>query len=98
VSSAKDMTCMSCGKTKAWPDAFPNTTMAECWDCAWKAHLRSDHPRLVRKARRAAEKRARLRFRAEAHREVEADLLRDGYLTPKAGQQPTPTTTGDERG
>ena len=81
----KTMTCMDCARTKAYPDAFPNTLDATCWECAWKRHLREQHPRLVRKARRKAEALARRKYRNEAHREVEAQLMRDGYLAPKAG-------------
>lgn len=81
--SAMSMTCMSCAQTKAYPDGFPNTLEATCWECAWKRHLREQHPRLIRKARRKAEARARQRIRNEAHREVEAELTRNGFLAPK---------------
>ena len=76
--SAGKMTCMCCGQTRQWPDGFPDHMDARCWDCAWKEHLRTKHPRVVRAARRRAEKMARIKFRNEAHREVEAELRREG--------------------
>lgn len=77
------MTCMSCAQTKAYPDGFPNTLEATCWECAWKRHLREHHPRVVRKARRKAEALARQRYRSDAHREVEEQLMRDGLISRK---------------
>lgn len=74
------MTCMCCGVTKAWPDGFPNSMDAQCWKCAWNEHLRTKHPKVVKAARRRAEKRALTKFRNEAHREVEAELLKAGLL------------------
>ena len=37
------MTCALCGREKAWRDGFPTRTYAECWECAWKAHVRDAH-------------------------------------------------------
>ena len=82
--SAGKMTCMCCGQTRQWPDGFPDHMDARCWDCAWKEHLRTKHPRVVRAARRRAEKMARIKFRNESHREVEAELRREGLsLVPQ---------------
>ena len=75
------MTCMSCGLTKAWPVAFPaGTIYATCWECVWKQHLREQHPKSVRKARKEAERRAKLRFRNEAHQAVEKELISRSIL------------------
>lgn len=81
--SATEMTCMSCGRTKNWADGFPDHAYATCWECAWKMHLREKHPRVVRKARREAERRAKAKYRNEAHREVEASMVRDQMASTK---------------
>lgn len=59
MTAAKDMVCMSCGLRKAYPDGFPNRTCAECWQCAWDRHIRSAHPKVIRRIKREARKRAR---------------------------------------
>ena len=59
MSGTKDMLCVSCGKRKAYPDGFPNRAFAECWECAWNEHVRTKHPEVVRRIKRAARKRAR---------------------------------------
>lgn len=38
------MTCVQCGKTQHWPDAYPNITHAVCWRCTWDDHHRHFHP------------------------------------------------------
>lgn len=57
--SAKTMTCQTCARTKAWPDAFPDRAYATCWQCSWDRHVRDHHPRLVRKVVRDVKRRAR---------------------------------------
>ena len=81
--SAKEMTCMSCGSKKAYPDAFPNRAYAECWQCAWDAHIRREHPEVARRIRREAKRRARRLKRAE----IEAAMFeheRQQVITPTA--------------
>ena len=51
--------CGTCGETRAHPDGFPDPIYAECWKCAWSAHLKSQHKRwwnakIVRPAKKAA--------------------------------------------
>lgn len=58
-NGAKRMACTTCWQQKAYPDGFPNAAYAECWQCAWDAHIRRKHPEVVRRIRRAAKKRAR---------------------------------------
>lgn len=76
------MACMSCGETKAWPDGFPSSIYAECWDCAWKQHLVKEHPRVIRRAQKEAERRAKRKFLAEGVQEVAAELKRQGLSLP----------------
>lgn len=57
--SANDMTCVLCGKRKAYPDGFPNRGMAECWQCIWESHIRNKHPEIVRRIRREVKQRAK---------------------------------------
>ena len=57
--TTKTMACVRCGRAKAWPDAFPSSMFAECWECAWNEHVRAKHPEVVRRIKRAARKRAR---------------------------------------
>ena len=38
------MACVYCGRTKAWPDAFPSTLYAVCWECNWNKHQEAYHP------------------------------------------------------
>ena len=59
MSAARDMGCMSCGERKAYPDGFPNRAVAECWQCAWDSHIRNQHPKVVRRIKREARRRAR---------------------------------------
>ncbi len=40
---SRRMQCAYCGIRKAWPDGFVDTSLAECWSCAWKHHVASDH-------------------------------------------------------
>lgn len=65
------MTCMTCTRTKAWPDGFPNRIEATCWDCAWRAHLRDEHRKTVRKIEREVKKRAK--------RTAERDYMQAAY-------------------
>lgn len=37
------MTCAYCGEKKGWPDGFPSTIYARCWDCTWEEHYRLCH-------------------------------------------------------
>lgn len=41
--STELMACAMCGDKRAWPDGFPSSVYAECWRCAWKAHVESEH-------------------------------------------------------
>lgn len=86
------MTCMTCTRTKAWPDGFPNRIEATCWDCAWKRHLRDEHPRTVRKIEREVKKRAK--------RRAERDFMEAAYdheLAILGGlDHPTDTDTESE--
>lgn len=59
MSDEKLMTCATCGRRKQYPDGFPNRAYAECWLCVWNGHIRSAHPEVGRRIRRAARKRAR---------------------------------------
>lgn len=77
------MTCMSCGQTKAWPDGFPSIIYAQCWDCAWKEHLVSKHPEILRRARREAKRLAKKKFLAEGAQEIAARLKREGLNLPE---------------
>lgn len=57
--SAKTMTCVTCGNSRAYPDGFPQATFAVCWQCSWNQHVHEQHPKLVRGIRKRAKKRAR---------------------------------------
>lgn len=61
MSTVDKMTCMSCGRTRQYPDGFPVRHFAECWECAWSGHIHASHRRIVRKVTREVKKRARLR-------------------------------------
>ena len=89
--STEKMTCMRCLQSKQWPDGFPDHMDARCWDCAWKDHLKRKHPKVIRAARRRAEKRARIKFRNEAHREVEEELRREGLTLAQNPYSQPPT-------
>lgn len=57
---ADSMTCTYCGRTKQYPDGFPVRHFAQCWDCAWDDHIHTSHPRIVRRIKRVAKKRAKV--------------------------------------
>ena len=43
MTSDKTMTCVECGRKKAYPDAFPDRAYAECWPCFWALHVAQQH-------------------------------------------------------
>ena len=57
---ADSMLCTYCGHTKQYPDGFPQRHFAQCWECAWDDHIHTSHPRIVRRIRRVAKKRAKV--------------------------------------
>ena len=56
---SETMTCAYCGKSKQCPDGFPRRNFAQCWECAWDAHVHGEHRKVIRRIRREARKRAR---------------------------------------
>ena len=93
--TTETMTCQVCGSKKAWPDGFPNSLYAECWNCAWKAHAREHHPPTWRDRREARRKlRDRLRIELEKERQLEQlphpDAPPDPGLPEKKGSPPPP--------
>jgi hypothetical protein len=75
VSTVDSMTCMSCGRTKAYPDGFPDRAFAECWECAWADHIRKAHPKIVKRIRKDVRKRA--------HGRAERELLAAAFDNEK---------------
>lgn len=96
----KVITCMDCGQPKPWPDAFPDTLMAECWRCVWNSHIHRAHPKIVRRIKRAAKKRSSQRSRRQVEADLKAAMFDDEFhqaFGTARRKQPTAETAHDEQ-
>lgn len=82
------MTCAICGEQKAWRDGFPNRAFAQCWECAWKEHVRAEHkPRKPR----ALTKAGRIKLLSAENTRLHLDLARLEVGVPPLSRRDAPT-------
>lgn len=91
------MSCAICNKVKNWRDGFPGSIYAECWECAWEAHVRTEHkPTWIQ--RRALKKKLASQLQAELEQEELKERASDLIHKPLVGFLVAPVVINDDLG